>query len=209
MAIPNSLAHPGARAVYDARLVAGSLLIPESRKIARLLLENPSADDWHRALVIDNILQKKTPATAKRQARLIKARLETVKPDLWRLVISGSYETTVQALLGAAVKQSSLLGDFMHEVVRASFRKFDRKLSLKVWYEFLEICEHRDSGVATWAESTRRKLAQVIFRILAEARYVDSTRSLTLVPVSIAPEIREYLVENKEGYVLRAMEACQ
>src|SRR5208283_1418536 len=111
MAIPNSLAHPGPRAVYDARLVAGSLLIPESRKIARLLLEKPSADDWHRALVVDNILQKKSPATAKRQARLIKARLETVNPDLWRLVISGTYETTVQALMGAAIKQSRLLGD--------------------------------------------------------------------------------------------------
>jgi len=174
-----------------------------------LLLEKLSVDDWHRALVIDNILQKKSPATAKRQARLIRARLETVTPDLWGLVISGAYETTVQALLGAAIKQSRLLGDFMHEVVRPSFKTFDRKLSLKAWSDFLEMCEHRDSGVTTWAQSTRRKLGQVIFRILAEARYVDSTRSLTLVPVSIAPEIRKYLVENKEDYALRAMEACQ
>ena len=59
--------------------------------------------------------------------------------------------------------------------------------------------------VDTWKESTRSKLKQVVFRMLAEAKYIESTRSCELIPVSLAPEIEEYLVQKNEEYVLKCM----
>ena len=64
--------------IYNGEIVAGSLLIPESRKIARLLLNGADTKKWHQAVFIDNILQKRSPAAAKRQAKLIRNRLEFV-----------------------------------------------------------------------------------------------------------------------------------
>ena len=92
-----------ANSKYNGDIVAGSLLVPESRKIARLLLNNDSQEAWHRAIVIDNILQKRSPASAQRQARLIKARLSLMQPDFWKMIINGSSDVTTQAILSASM----------------------------------------------------------------------------------------------------------
>lgn len=41
-------------------MAAGALLIAESRKIAQFLLQNVDDVQWHQAIVIDNILHKRT-----------------------------------------------------------------------------------------------------------------------------------------------------
>lgn len=192
--------------LYNAQISAGSLLLRESREIAKLLLENADNEQWHRAIVVDNILQKRSPASAKRMAKLIRNRLELMKPDLWKLVLEGNNEVASQALLAAAIKHSRLLGDFMQQVIPEHLKAFDKELSLKDWDNFLAECERRDSEPATWSESTRRKLGQVIFRILAEAKYIDNTRSLNLTPVKIVSDVKRYLAENNEDYILKSME---
>jgi hypothetical protein len=35
-------------------------MLPESRRVARLLLTHPTKEQWFEALKLDNILQKKT-----------------------------------------------------------------------------------------------------------------------------------------------------
>ena len=60
--------------LYNAEISAGSLMLPESRRVAKLLLGHPTKEAWLEALKRDNILQKKSPATARRQARLIRNR---------------------------------------------------------------------------------------------------------------------------------------
>lgn len=194
---------------FSGDMAAGSLLVVESRKIARLLLEGSSKDDWYRAIVVENILQKRSPSSAIRQARLIRHRLQLMTPTLWEMVEKGDAETATQALLASAIKHSRLLADFMDQVVRHHHRVFDPQLSARDWSDFLETCGHLDANVNTWSELTRKKLRQVIFRILAEAKYVDSTRSMKLTPVVVVDEVRRYLLENQELFVLRCMEVTR
>jgi hypothetical protein len=191
---------------YNADMVAGSLMVPESRKIARLLLEQADDIIWYQSIVVGNILQKRSPATAKRQSRLIRNRLKLMTPDLWELIVEGPSEVATQAVLAAAIKQSRLLGDFMDQVVRHHVKTFDPQLKTKDWSMFVENCEQLHHEVATWSESTCKKLKQVILRILAEAGYLDSTRSLRITPVTLTDQVRTYLVDNNEDYVLRCME---
>lgn len=181
----------------------------ESRKIARLLLDNANPDAWHQAVVIDNILQKRSPATSKRQARLIKNRLSLMEPELWDLIVRGSSDVTVQALLAAAIKHSPLLGDFMDTVIRQHWRTFIKKLNDKDWKDFINTCVQVDPSIEQWRASTRAKLKQVIFRILAESKYIDNTKDLKLLPVSVIPEIRQYLLKNSEHHILHCMEVTQ
>lgn len=190
-------------------MVAGSLLIPESREIATLLLQGASEEEWHQAITIQNILQKRSLASAKRQAALIRKRLDLMTPEHWTLVRDGNAEVATQALLSAAIKQSCLLGDFMGNVCRQHWQTFNRTLSARDWCEFLAACSQIDPLVGKWAVSTVTKLRQVVFRILAEAGYIDSTRALNLQPVSIVPEVREYLTNYSEDYILQCLECTQ
>jgi hypothetical protein len=53
---------------YKADIAGGALKVYESRLVADLLLNEVSASDWRNAIEIDNVLQKKSPGTARRQA---------------------------------------------------------------------------------------------------------------------------------------------
>ncbi|MCP4689018.1 MAG: DUF1819 family protein [Desulfobacterales bacterium] len=191
---------------YNGEIVAGSLLVWDSRQIARLLLEHPDEEAWRRAIVVENILRKRGPVTAKRLARLIRNRLGLMKPELWKLVADGSAELAAQATLAAAIKHSRLIGDFMDTVIRGHWRTFTRKISVKDWKEFLDACVQLDPRVDGWTDATRTKLRQIVFKILVESGYVENVKSLKITPVSLFPEIREHLIRNSENYVLRCME---
>lgn len=197
----NSYSH-----IYPGDIVAGSLLIPESRIIAGLLRKGVNEKQWHQAIVVDNLLQKTSPVAAKRQARLIKKRLQSMPESFWELVEQSSHEIAKHALLAAAIKHSRLLGDFLDNIVRDHWRTFQKSLNNKDWEEYMNLCAQKDPCVDNWSESTKKKLRQVVFRILFEASYIDGTKSKKLLPVVIASEVRDFLVKHQEDYVLHCME---
>ncbi len=181
-------------------------MLNESRIIAKLLLEYPDKEVWHKTIIIDNVLQKKAPSSAKRQARLIRNRLELMQEDLLQLVVNGNREVAIQALIAAAIKHSRLLGGFIDEVIRVHIKTFNTQLTLRDWKNYFSDCEQRDNSLKKLSESKKKKLGQVIFRILAEAGYIDSTRSLKLTPVQIVPDLYNMLANSGEDYVLKCMD---
>lgn len=178
----------------------------ESRRIAALLVTSPSGDDWRRALVEDNLLQKKSPATALRQAKLIRKRLETLDAIAWDMIAHREQEVSIQLLLVAALKHSQLLADFIAHVYIDHQRRLDLAISLGDWDGFLAECCHRDSSLNQWSASTQVKLLQVILRILAEAKYLESTRSMKITPQSLHPDVKRYLSTSGNKDVIELLE---
>lgn len=191
---------------YNADLTAGSLLLRESREIVRLLQQDADSKAWSRAITVDNVLQKTSPATAQRMARLIRKRLELMPKELWSMVAEGTTEVATQCLLASAIKHSRLLGDFMLQILRRHYRTFSPALETNDWETYLNDCAHIDPAVATWSKATRAKMGQVVYRILAETGYLDGTQSYKLQPVLIAPEVSKFLYSHKEEYILKCME---
>jgi hypothetical protein len=83
---------------YRADITAGSLKVVESRVVADLLLRGVDAQGWKDAVVTQNLLQARNPATARRLGRLIRKRLELMDADLWRLVRDGTSDTATHAV---------------------------------------------------------------------------------------------------------------
>ena len=115
--------------IYNAEISAGSLMLPESRRVARLLLTHPTKEQWFQALKVDNVLQKKSPATARRQARLIRNRLDTLEHEAWSLIAEGSQEVATQLLFAAAIKHSRVLADFLRDVYAGHLRRLEQNIS--------------------------------------------------------------------------------
>ena len=174
---------------YSANITAGSLKVTESRRIADLLLHGADDATWKRAIVDDNILQTRNPETATRLARLIRARLVPIGPELWRLVRDGKGPVATHAVFAAAVKHSALLGDFLGMVVAEQYRIFAKALTNRLFDEYLEGCKVRDPDMPDWNESTKRRLRSSVFQMLAQAGYLENTRTLNLQPVHVSEQV--------------------
>lgn len=190
--------------IFSGSLFGGALLIAESRKIAQLLINNVGKEEWDNQITKENLLQKKNLKFAKRQANLIRDRLILMKPELWQIVINGSYETTSQALLAAAIKHNRFIGDFLLRVVKEKRHTFTSQLTMKDWLLFFSECEQIDPSISEWTELTRKKLGNIIFRILFEAKYLDEKKRI--IPVFLANELRDFLIKNNENYILTCLE---
>lgn len=190
---------------YRADITAGSLKVAESRVIANLLIGQANALEWKKALATDNLLQARSPATAKRLARLVRNRLETMTPELWKIIRDGNATVATHACLAAAVKHSILLADFLTLVVKEQYRLFAKCLKRSQWDEFIVECQSRDPKLADWSEATIRRLRSSVFQILQQAGYIESTKTLRLQTVHIAEEVVRCLENNNEGSVLRCI----
>lgn len=191
--------------IYNTTISTGSLMLPESRRIAVLLLEKPTKERWIHVVRDENILQK-NPVTVLHQARFIRNRLETLNTESWQLIADSVNEIAIQLLLAAAIKHSRLLADFMCEVYAQNLQQIRTALNRNQWESFLADCIHRDDHVERWSTSTRKKIFQVIVRILTEAKYLDTTRQMNPTPPMLHPVVTSYLKRNGDTQTLSLME---
>ena len=160
---------------------------------------------WRKAILTDNLLKTRTPGTAKRLGRLIRDRLSPMPPEILQLIRDGAGDVATHAVLAASIRHSPLLGDFMDLVLRDQYRRFSKVLTNKVWDDYLEDCRGRDSEMPLWSDSTVQRLRSSVFQILAQAGFVQDTRSLALHRPHIADQVIASLKLNREDYVLRCI----
>jgi hypothetical protein len=191
---------------YKADIAGGSLKVYESRIIADLLLRGLPAAAWRHAIEVDNVLQKTSVGTAKRQASLIKARLNPMTPDLWELVRDGTKPVATQAVFASAIAHSSLLRDFLILEVRNRFRSGDLGLTRNHWRSYVDACHERDPEMSVWSASTTDKLGDSVLRILTEVGMLSEAEKPKLQPVHYEPEVMNCIKGQNLDEVLRAMQ---
>lgn len=191
---------------YGAEITAGALRVQESRVIAGLLLKEVSDKEWRRAIYDQNILQTRSPNTAKRLSVLIRGRLSKFDSSVWRLIQDGSSVEATHACLAAAIKASPLLGDFLDTIVRDQYRTYKDSLSKTLWSDYLYDCHGRDPELPQWSDSTITRLRSSVYSMLAEAGYIDCTRIRKLQRVYIVQPVLSYLQNHDERYVLRCIQ---
>lgn len=182
--------------MFNAEISAGALMVVESKQLAKLMLTSPTKEEWRHAIEIENILQKKTPATAKRQAILVKKRLDLVHPEILETIAKGDNELTLQLIFVSSLLHSQLHYDFMTKVYGEHLRRYESHITKNAWENFWEECTVLDPNINTWSELTKNKLHQVIIKILSQAKYIDTTKLKTLTPPYVRPEVVSLLKQH-------------
>ncbi len=191
---------------YKANITAGALLVPESRKIADLMLKNISKEEWKHEIEENNILQRLSVSSSKRIASFIKARLGLMTPDLWVIIRDGDANLSTQANFASAIKHCRLLGDYLDVIIRAQFKKLEDTLPLPLWDEFIVLCEQNDPLMEQFPPSTAQKMRSNIHKILIEVGYLSDPYKRKLRKIEIVPDVVDYLKKNNEKYVLKCIE---
>ena len=195
--------------IYTATIAGASLRLRESRIIADLLLQELSPAAYRAALLEQNVLQLRSVEYIKRISHILRARLTPLGEGLWQMVRDGGRVQATQAVLAGAIKNSRLLGDFMDLTMREQRALFTRRLEYSMWNEYIAGCRGRDPDMPQWSDQTVARLRSAVFSILAEADYLESTRSLLMQSVFVDAQLAAYLRDRGETYVLRCMEVME
>ncbi|MGL0822829.1 DUF1819 family protein [Vibrio vulnificus] len=192
---------------YLGDLIGGSLMIKESQLIADLLLSQPSKEQWDDAIVNQNILQKRSPASAKRNAATIKKRIGSLSNEFLSALANANHEAAAQLMMAATLINSPLLADFMRTVVMDAKRMYRESIDSKDWEYFWEDKCRLYPEFAEMSESSTYKIAQVAFKVMTDGGFLESTKSKVLTNIYIEPDIRSLLIEMDNEDIIQAMEA--
>ena len=177
---------------YSAVITREQFLFYEVRTTAGLICEGLSDEDVISRIVEENLFQYPTERSLKKMAETCLQRLAALEDDsLVQAIVSQPSSVSKQICLYAMMRQYRLVWDFMVTVIGAKYRSLDTSFGKIDLNTFFMRLQEQDDGVATWSESTIKKLKQVFQRILVENEYLDSTDADHLNSVLISP-----LLEN-------------
>ncbi|EPW4493849.1 DUF1819 family protein [Vibrio parahaemolyticus] len=191
---------------YLGDLIGGSLMINEAQLIAELLLSEPNKEQWDEAIVEQNILQKRSPASAKRNAATIKKRIANLGNKFLSALVKANHEEAAQLMMAATLMNSPLLADFMRTVVMDAKRMYRENIDMKDWEYFWEDKCRIYPDFADMSESSTYKIAQVAFKVMTDGGFLESTKTKVLTNIYITPDVRDLLVEMDRDDIIQAME---
>lgn len=191
---------------YLGDLIGGSLMLKESQTIAILLLKKPTQGEWDDAIINQNILQKRSDASAKRNASTIKKRLAGLPEEFLEGIAYGTTLLSSQLMFAATLINSPLLRDFMKHSVQDAARMFRESIDISDWESFWEERCRLFPELGEMTESSTYKIAQVAFKTIADAGYIESTRTKRIQNVIVLPEVKDLLISMSKDDVIAAME---
>lgn len=170
---------------YIMSFTSGALLYLESLLVARLFAEVEDWDAVRGQVLADNLLQMRTVSSSKRIFSEVASRLKQLTIAELELLLAGSRQEQQQMLWLAICKRYRFIYDFAVEVLREKFLRLDFELTYDDYDVFFNNKAEWHPEVGGVAESTRKKLRQVIFKILRDVDFLSpDNRILPALPTA-------------------------
>ena len=190
---------------YNGGLTREQFLFYEMRTTAKLISEGLSDKEAIDKIVADNLFQFPTEKSIRNLAGVCLKRLHAMDDaSLISAIADQSSDVSKQICLYAMMKQNRLVWDFMITVIGEKYRLMDTSFSKIDVNTFFMRLQEQDDSVASWSESTIKKIKSVLVSILVENGYLDSNRSSSLNPVLISRELENAIRSNNDDIALSA-----
>lgn len=157
------------RTPYSLSFTTGGLFRQESAELAQLYINTSDWEKLRELVSRDNTLQVRTQSSSKRISREIISRLRLLSEAELEGLRSGSSRDQGYLLWIAICRRYKFIADFAQEVVRERFIRLQPALDKSGFDRFFESKSEWHPELEQLSDSTRRKLRQVLFRMLREA----------------------------------------
>lgn len=190
---------------YNGGLTREQFLFYEMRTTAKLLSEGLSDEETIEKIVANNLFQFPTEKSIRNLARVCLKRLHAMNDDgLVSAIVAKPSDEAKQICLYAMMKQNRLVWDFMITVIGEKYRIMDSSFSRMDVNTFMMRLQEQDDSVASWSETTIKKIKSVLVSVLVENGYLNSKNSSTLNPVLISRELENAIRANNDIIALSA-----
>ena len=157
---------------------AGALLQSESVTIAKLYLELGSWNEVKDKAIANNVLQSRAVSTLKRISYEVISRLSTLTSEELILLVNSSHKDQAYLIWMAVCRHHKFIADFAIEVLRERFITFKPDLQYSDFDVFFNRKCDWHSELDGLSISTKKKLRQVLFKMLREADFLDGKNNI-------------------------------
>jgi hypothetical protein len=179
---------------------SGALLYQESLGVADLFEKVGDWDVVRERVIGANLLQMRTLNASKRIFREVASRLKQLTPAELALLRTGTRQEQNHLLWLAICKRYRFIYDFAVEVVREKFLRLDFDLSYDAYDVFFNNKAEWHPEVEGVAESTRKKLRQVLFKMMREANLL--TQDNQILPAMPTPREIKVITADSPSHLL-------
>lgn len=190
---------------YNGGLTREQFLFYEIRIVASLHLQGYGKEEIIERIKAENLFQFPTERMITSIARACFKRIDALGTEkLIYYLAKAPAEVAKQINLYAMMKYNLLVWDFMTTVIGEKYRTQELDFSRRDLNTFFFRLQEQNDAIATWSETTIKKIKQVLTKILIECDYLDSGRSERLNTISICPELEDEIRDKNDLAALPA-----
>ena len=182
---------------YNAGLMAQSFWFIEFKKIVVLYKNGADYNEIKRQCIEENLFGAINPTREKRMCGYLLTRLRSMDDRLIDLFVNADVSTQKLINLITVMTTNRLFFEFVYEVYRNKLIVGDTSIDLKDGNIFFAQKETQNDDLASWKESTKKKLRSLFLNMLTEAdlvRWADDKKQKRIVNrVFITMELENYL----------------
>lgn len=190
---------------YIASITREPFMFHEMRVTANLMSEGMPDEQVLSEILENNLFQFPTERSIKQLSRACVRRLRNLHDDtLVTAIATQPVDVAKQLCLYAFMKESRLVWDFMVTVIGEKYRSCNLSFSKMDLNIFFMQLQEQDDGVASWSDSTIKKIKQILARLLVENEYLDDLKDEELNPVILSSQLEQTIRANGDEAVFPA-----
>ena len=167
------------RIKYRLSFGTGNAYINESNLILKKYLENKDWRETEKYSIENNILQTNTLSSSKRIFREISLRLKSLSQQEQEFFIRSNYVDQSILMWISICRTYKFIGDFASMIISEKFSSYQLEIEYSDFNYFFEKQQVLHEELGTLKDSTRKKLRQVIFRIMKDLNIISKDKEIT------------------------------
>jgi len=193
---------------YKMSFTTGSIFYQESLIFAELYLNGLAWKDVRAKALEANLLQARTESTAIRITREIVTRLICLTDDELKLLIKGDRSEQNSILWISVCRKYLFIREFSTEVIRENYLNYQYELSYSHFDSFFYKKMDWNEDLESISEMTRKKLRQVLFRMLREVEIISDDKNI--IPAVLPLRVIDIMKNNssEDFYIFPTLEAA-
>ncbi|RXJ95783.1 hypothetical protein CRU94_03985 [Arcobacter sp. AHV-9/2010] len=186
---------------YIFSYTAATLMLHETQEVAKKYLEFRDWDKVKDLVIEENIMQKQSISSRKRVFIEIKRRVESLTSQQLEHFKDASSSDIRDLIFLAILKTYRFIFEFIVEVILKKFLMFDYKILNSDYESFFESKKYAIEQLENITQNTEYKLKQVLFRILEESMFIDSTKNKNILKPSLSDEVIKLIVKDNPAFL--------
>lgn len=186
-----------AKEKYRFSFTAGSSQLADFTRLAKMVAEA----DYELDKINRDDVGKDKERTNQRHFQELRIRLENLTKEEIELLADGDLNDKKYVTLLALCKSYRFIFDFVVEVVREKALVYDFEIRESDYNSFINRKIYDHPEFEQLSESTKDKIKQVLFRILAEVGLIDNAKSRVIQPVLIGAKLEKIIRNDNPGFL--------